>query len=157
MLEINKNTSETSISEISNNISVNDNQVIVFQLANQKYALPLHQTQEIIKMSKITQIPNADFYLEGVINLRGTILPVINLRRRLGFADQDTSKDTRIIVTETSVQNIGIMVDKVLQVGQYNQSEIEPPDAVNSNSDFLKGIIKKKDALWLLLDIDKVL
>ena len=156
MLETNDNATKSSVVQINSDIT-NDNQIVVFQLANQKYALPLQQTQEIIKMSKITQIPNSNFYLEGVINLRGTILPVINLRKRLGFADQKVSKNTRIVVAEASIQNIGIMVDKVLQVGHYSQSEIEPPDAVNGNSNFLKGVIKKKDSLWLLLDIDKVL
>lgn len=136
---------------------VGEEQLVVFQLGEQKYALPIQETHEIIRMTDVTRIPNASYYLEGIINLRGTILPVINLNRRLGLPEKPVDEETRIVVVENNDQQVGMIVDSVLEVGRYNQSEIEPANMVGSNSEYLRGVVKKDDQLWLLLDLNVVL
>ena len=137
--------------------AVSEDQLVVFQLADQKYALPIQETQEIIRMTDVTRIPNANYYLEGIINLRGTILPVINLNRRLGLQEKEADEETRIVVVENNGSKVGMIVDSVLEVGRYSESEVEPPNMVNSDTDFLRGVVKKEDQLWLLLDLTHVL
>jgi purine-binding chemotaxis protein CheW len=136
---------------------VSDEQLVVFQLSDQKYALPIQETQEIIRMTEVTRIPNADYYLEGIINLRGTILPVINLNRRLGLVEKEEDDETRIVVVENNDQKVGMIVDSVLEVGRYSESEVEPANMVGNDTDYLKGVVKKEDQLWLLLDLNNVL
>lgn len=138
-------------------VVISEEQLVVFQLSDQMYALPIQETQEIIRMTEVTRIPNANYYLEGIINLRGTILPVISLNRRLGLPEKEADEETRIMVVENKGQKVGMIVDCVLEVGRYNDSEIEPPSTVGDNMDFLKGVVKKKDQLWLLLDLNNVL
>ncbi len=137
--------------------AVSEEQLVVFQLADQIYALPIQETQEIILMTEVTRIPNASYYLEGIINLRGTILPVINLNRRLGLAEKEIDEDTRIIVVEKNGSKVGMIVDAVLEVGRYSESELEPPSNIAGNDSYLRGVVKKGDQLWLLLDLERVL
>ncbi|MEG6615474.1 chemotaxis protein CheW [Peptococcaceae bacterium 1198_IL3148] len=136
---------------------VSEEQLVVFQLSDQKYALPIQETQEIIRMTDVTRIPNANYYLEGIINLRGTILPVINLNRRLGLMEKEADDETRIVVVENNSQKVGMIVDSVLEVGRFNESEIEPASMMGSDAEYLRGVVKKEDQLWLLLDLNNVL
>ncbi|MBM7855565.1 purine-binding chemotaxis protein CheW [Desulfohalotomaculum tongense] len=136
---------------------VGEEQLVVFKLGDQKYALPIQETQEIIRMTEVTRIPNASYYLEGIINLRGTILPVINLNRRLGLPEKEVDEETRIVVVENNGQQVGMIVDNVLEVGRYSESEVEPPSSMGDSADYLKGVVKKGDQLWLLLDLNNVL
>ncbi|AEG59895.1 chemotaxis protein CheW [Desulforamulus ruminis] len=134
-----------------------EEQLVVFQLNDQQYALPINETQEIIRMAEVTRLPNTDYYIEGIINLRGNILPVISLNRRLGLPETEQSEDTRIIVVENKGNKVGMIVDSVLEVGRYTDSEVEPPNMIGDNVDFLKGVVKKGDQLWLLVNLDTVL
>ncbi|CCO07000.1 chemotaxis protein CheW [Desulfotomaculum varum] len=134
-----------------------EEQLVVFQLNDQQYALPIHETQEIIRMAEVTRLPNTSYYIEGIINLRGTILPVISLNRRLGLPETEQNEDTRIIVVENKGNKVGMIVDSVLEVGRYTENEVEPPNMIGDNVDFLKGVVKKGDQLWLLINLDTVL
>ncbi|MEW6066589.1 chemotaxis protein CheW [Desulforamulus profundi] len=134
-----------------------EDQLVVFQLNDQQYALPINETQEIIRMAEVTRLPNTNYYIEGIINLRGTILPVISLNRRLGLPETEQNEDTRIIVVENKGSKVGMIVDSVLEVGRYTESEVEPPNMIGDNIDFLKGVVKKGDQLWLLVNLDTVL
>ncbi|AEG14909.1 MULTISPECIES: chemotaxis protein CheW [Desulfofundulus] len=134
-----------------------EQQVVIFQLNDQQYALPIQETQEIIRMTDITRVPNTKSYVEGIINLRGSIVPVINLNRRLDLPVRDYTDATRIIVVEYEGQKVGMIVDNVLEVGRYNADEMEPPAVAGDNMEFLRGVIKKGDRLWLLLNLGRVL
>ncbi len=134
-----------------------EGQLVIFQLNDQKYALPIQETQEIIRMSNITKVPNTKHYVEGIINLRGSIVPVINLNKRLNLQVSDYSEDTRIIVVEYGGQKVGMIVDVVLEVGRFNEEEVEPPSVAGDNVDYLRGVVKKKDQLWLLLNLAQVI
>ncbi|KJS15663.1 MAG: chemotaxis protein CheW [Peptococcaceae bacterium BRH_c4b] len=131
--------------------------MVIFQLNEQQYALPIQETQEIIRMTAITQVPNTRHYVEGIINLRGSIVPVINLNKRLGLMVNEYNDATRIIVVEHEGQKVGMIVDNVLEVGRFTEDEIEPPAVAGDNVDYLKGVVKKGDRLWLLLNLTKVL
>ncbi|MEW6698199.1 MAG: chemotaxis protein CheW [Bacillota bacterium] len=134
-----------------------EEQLVVFQLNDQQYALPINETQEIIRMAEVTRLPNTNYYVEGIINLRGTILPVISLNRRLGLPETEQNEDTRIIVVENKGNKVGMIVDSVLEVGRFTESEVEPPNMIGDNVDFLRGVVKKDDQLWLLINLDTVL
>lgn len=134
-----------------------EEQLVIFQLNDQQYALPIQETQEIIRMSSITRVPNTKHYVEGIINLRGSIVPVINLNKRLNLPVSEYGEDTRIIVVEHGGQKVGMIVDIVLEVGRFNEDEIEPPSVAGDNVDYLKGVVKKKDQLWLLLNLGQVI
>lgn len=134
-----------------------EDQLVVFQLNDQQYALPINETQEIIRMAEVTRLPNTNFYVEGIINLRGTILPVISLNRRLGLPETELNEDTRIIVVENKGNKVGMIVDSVLEVGRFTQEEVEPPNLIGDNVEYLKGVVKKGDQLWLLVNLDTVL
>lgn len=138
-------------------MSANENQLVIFDLNSQKYAIPVLNTQEIIKMVDVTPVPRTDRYVEGVINLRGRIVPVINLNKRLGLPVTEPTRDTRIVVVEKGDASVGMIVDKVQEVGRYSDEEVEEPESVMRDNEFITGVIKKEDALWLLLRLDKVL
>ncbi|MFZ5651819.1 MAG: chemotaxis protein CheW [Bacillota bacterium] len=134
-----------------------EEQLVIFQLNDQQYALPIQETQEIIRMSNITRVPNTKHYVEGIINLRGSIVPVINLNKRLNLPVTGYGEDTRIIVVEHGGQKVGMIVDVVLEVGRFTEDEIEPPSVAGDSVDYLKGVVKKKDQLWLLLNLGQVI
>lgn len=132
-------------------------QLVVFDLSGQKYAIPVLTTQEIIKMIDITPIPRSDNFVEGVINLRGRIVPIINLNKRLNLARIEETRDTRIIVVEHKETSVGIIVDRVQEVGRCHPEEIERPESVMKENEFVSGVVKKENALWLLLQLERVL
>jgi purine-binding chemotaxis protein CheW len=115
--------------------------------------------ESIIKMQAITQLPQTPAYIKGVTNLRGTVLPVIDLRIRFGLETQKDTKQTRVIIVTMGSVKVGVMVDGVSEVLRISDESIEPlPPMVNSvNSDFLKGIVRLEDRLIILLEVEKVL
>jgi purine-binding chemotaxis protein CheW len=135
-------------------------QVIVFKLGNEKYGVEISQVREIIKPAQITKIPNSPDFIEGVINLRGQITTIINLRKRFGLEDKPIDNNTRIIVVEHNNAVIGMMVDSVSEVKYLSEKEVESlPSIVTSSheSSFLKGVGKLPDGLMILIDLNKVL
>jgi purine-binding chemotaxis protein CheW len=132
-------------------------QLVIFDLGGQEYAIPVLHTREIIKMAEVTPIPRAADFVEGVINLRGRIVPVINLHKRLNLKRAENTRDTRIIVVEHNEASVGIIVDRVQEVGRYSPEEIERPESVTKGNEYISGVIKKDDRLWLLLQLERVL
>lgn len=135
----------------------NEQQLVIFQLNEQQYALPIQETQEIIRMANITRVPNTRHYVEGIINLRGSIVPVISLNKRLDLPDTEYNESTRIIVVEHEGQKVGMIVDNVLEVGRFTELEMEPPSVAGDSVDFLRGVVRKDDRLWLLLNLEQIL
>ncbi|MDK2795658.1 MAG: purine-binding chemotaxis protein CheW [Archaeoglobaceae archaeon] len=135
-------------------------QVIVFRLGEERYGVDISQVREIIRPSQITKIPNAPDFVEGIINLRGQITTIINLRKRFGMPPKPIDNDTRIIVVEYNNAVIGMMVDTVNEVKYLAQKDIEAlPSIVTSREEakFLKGVGKLPDGLLILIDLNKVL
>ncbi|MCS7130595.1 MAG: chemotaxis protein CheW [Archaeoglobaceae archaeon] len=135
-------------------------QVIVFRLGEERYGVDISQVREIIRPSQITKIPNAPDFVEGVINLRGQITTIVNLRKRFGMVPKPIDNDTRIIVVEYNNAVIGMMVDTVNEVKYLPQKDIESlPSIITSreSAKFLKGVGKLPDGLLILIDLNKVL
>ncbi len=135
-------------------------QVIVFKLGDERYRVDISQVREIIRPTQITRIPNAPDFVEGVINLRGQITTIINLRKRFGLPPKEIDNDTRIIVVEYDNAVIGMMVDTVNEVKYLSAEDIEAlPSMITARSEakFLKGVGKLPDGLLILIDLNKVL
>jgi purine-binding chemotaxis protein CheW len=136
-----------------------EEQVVVFSLADELYGLDISRVQGIIKMPEVTRVPRAAEFVEGVINLRGEIVPIIDLRKRFGLAHHKDSVDTRIINVEMGDHLVGLIVDAVEEVLNIPSDVIEPPpDLVTTvDSAYLRSIAKLQDRLVILLDLDRVL
>ncbi len=134
-------------------------QLVTFKLAGQKYAVDILKVQEINNMKEITSIPNAPGYLEGAINLRGKVIPVLNLRKKFGFEENANVELRKIIIMDVRGVIMGLIVDAVSDVLRITRDVVEPPPPVSSNvsSDFLSGIAKLPEGLVILLDMDRLL
>ena len=139
-------------------------QLVVFQIRPgdggpvQEFAVPITQVQEINRLTNPTKIPNAPDFVEGVINLRESIIPVIDLKKRFNIVKSGQSEDTRIIVVEVSGYTIGVIVDAVSEVLRINEEAIEPPPRFIAGiaHEYLTGVGKVGERLLILLDLDKV-
>ena len=136
-----------------------EKQLVVFDLASEAYGVEIYAVKEIIRMQELTRIPKTDAYVEGVINLRGKVTPVINLRKRFGLRVSEVTKDNRILVVEVGNQDIGVIVDAVREVMRIPVSSIEPPSSIitSADSEYLMGIAKLEDRMVILLDLEKAL
>ena len=136
-----------------------EQQLVVFRLGEDYFAMPIANVNEIIRLQKITPVPKAPPFVEGVTNLRGRVIPVIDLRKRFGVASQAAGQFSRIIVVEQDARLLGMMVDAVDEVLTVPSSSIEPVDEmiVSVDSQFLSGIVRLEDRLIILLDQEQVL
>lgn len=134
-------------------------QLVTFTLENQDYGVDILKVQEINRMTEITKVPNSPAYVEGVINLRGKVIPVINLNRKLGFNEKDKSESSRIIIMDIKGVTKGVIVDSVSEVLRIPSDIVEPspPIASDISKDFIKGIAKLQNRLIILIDIDKLI
>jgi len=132
-------------------------QYVAYEIAGEKYALKISDVYEIIKMQNITPIHNSKPYLEGIINLRGKIIPVVNLHKRFGLVNYTSTKKTRIVVVKSRNEMIGIVVDKVNQVIRF--SDIQPPPEIVAGIDgsYFEGVGITEEGVISILKIDKVL
>lgn len=134
-------------------------QMIIFQLNNEEYAVPITCVQEIIMPQNLTKIPKSPDFVQGMINLRGRIIPVIDGRKKFQIETKTTnSAESRIMVLEVESQTIGLIVDAVSEVIYLQTQDIEPPPIdLGEDSDFLWGVGKFKDRLLILIDTEKFL
>jgi len=134
-------------------------QLVTFNLANEEFGVDITRVQEINRMMDITKIPNAPEFIEGVVNLRGKIVPVVDLRKKLGFPEKEHDKSTRIMVVEVNGMVLGFIVDSVSEVLRIPESTIEPPPSLvgGVESDYLNGVGKLDDRLLLLINLEKVI
>ncbi|MHB1190506.1 MAG: chemotaxis protein CheW [Armatimonadota bacterium] len=136
-----------------------EEQLVVFELASESYGVDIGAVNTIIRMQEITEIPRSPEFVEGVINLRGSIIPVIDLRRRFGLSAGEETKASRIVVVEAGGQMIGMVVDAVTETLRLSQDAIEPPSPVvtTTDSEYVRGVGKLENRLVILLDLNKVL
>jgi purine-binding chemotaxis protein CheW len=134
-------------------------QLVVFELGEERFGVEIDRVHEIIRRPEVTQVPRAPEFVEGVINLRGRIVPVVSLRRRFGLPTAETTRATRVGVVEVAGSTIGVVVDAVAEVARVSEASIEPPAAIVSsmNNEFLRGIAKRAEDLIVLLDLNRVL
>ncbi len=134
-------------------------QLVVFELDQESYGVDIATVEGIIKMQEITRLPHAPEFVEGITNLRGTVVPVIDLRKRFGLPSQEPTRDTRIVIANMGGVKVGLVVDAVNQVIRVPEESIElPPQmSMTSNSAFIKNIAKLEGQLVILLDLGRVL
>ncbi len=134
-------------------------QLVTFKIAEEEFGVDILKVQEIIRMMPITKVPNAPSFVEGVINLRGKVIPVIDMRKRFGMKAAIHDSQTRIKVMDLSGQIVGFVVDAVCEVLRITESTVEPPPAVVAGigSEYMRGVGKLEDRLLILLDLDKLL
>lgn len=133
-------------------------QLVTFKLGDEEYGIDILKVQEINRMTDITSMPKAPFSVEGVINLRGKVIPVVNLRKRFGLDLKEIDSQSRIIVVDIG-STVGLIVDSVSEVLRISSDTIEPPPPITGGigSEYIMGIGKLEDRLIILLDIDKLL
>lgn len=134
-------------------------QLACFKVGDEKYAADIMLIKEIILSRKVTHIPKAPGFIEGIINLRGRVIPVIDMRKRLGLPVAEQTGATRIIITKVEKKDVGIIVDSVLKVLRVGKGGIQPPPKIikGIESEYLSGIVKDGDELILILDVERVL
>lgn len=145
--------------EVTATASIQPRQLVVFTLAGETYGVDIYQVREIIRVPNVTKVPEAPDFIEGVINLRGGVIPVLDLRRRLGMENMEGTAASRIIIVELADALIGMRVDGVSEVLRVEAGQIEPPSPyiVDVDSQFVTGIARVGDNLILLLDLNRVL
>jgi len=134
-------------------------QLVVFGVGKELYGVGIEAVHEIVRVPDVTQVPDAPECFEGVINLRGRIIPVIDLRKRLRLAHVERTKSARVRITENNGRIVGLVVDSVAEVLKLMPEAVEePPQMISSiGVEYITGVAKVKDRLIILLKLDKVL
>ncbi len=134
-------------------------QLVSFKIGGEEFGVDILTVQEINRMLQITTVPNTSDFIEGVINLRGKVIPVVDLRAKFGMPKKEHDKNTRIVVVELSNKTVGFIVDEVSEVLRIPKSITEaPPEMVSGiNSEFITAVGKLEDRLIILLELEKTL
>ncbi len=152
-------TTDQKIGTANNMVAETETQLVVFDLASEFYGVDIGDVREIIRMQSITRVPGAPPFVEGVINLRGSVVPVVDLRKRLALTINEQTQESRIVVVDIAGRDVGVIVDGVNEVLRIPLSSVDPPSSMitDSDSDYLRGIARLEDKLIILLDLSKAL
>jgi len=134
-------------------------QLVTFRLGNEEFSLDILKVQEIIRHMDLTRVPKTPEFVDGVINLRGRVIPVLDLRKRFGLPKDENTNETRIIVVDVDNRTVGLKVDAVSEVLRLPADTVEPPPAIVTGveSEYIKGVGKLDGRLLILLDVAKIL
>ncbi|PCK10205.1 MAG: chemotaxis protein CheW [Alteromonadaceae bacterium] len=134
-------------------------QWVTFKLAGEKYGINVMQVQEVLRYNEIAAVPGAPSYVIGIINLRGTVVSVIDTRSRFGLPSDEVTDSSRIVIIEAETHVTGILVDSVAEVVYLRQSEIETAPSVGNDESakFIQGVSHKNNELLILVDLEKLL
>lgn len=133
--------------------------IVGFRIGRETFGVPIALVHEIVRLPDITAVPDAPDYVEGVINLRGKIISVIDLRKRFGELEITRNKKNRILVTEVDGKLVGLIVDAASEVMKIPESQVEPPPTVYEQGElnYVTGVGKLRDRLVILIDLSKVM
>jgi purine-binding chemotaxis protein CheW len=135
-------------------------QLVSFMLADEEYGVEVLKVREIIRMPTITKMPNVPQHVEGIINLRGKVIPIISMRRRFGLVENQNSSQTRIIIMDVVGTLTGFIVDAVSEVIRIHSSEIQPPPSMmlsgGVGQEFITGVFNHAERLLIIMDIDRM-
>lgn len=132
-------------------------QLVSFHLDNEEYGVEVLKVREIIRMINITHMPNTPHYVEGIINLRGKVIPIISMRKRFGLMDIEVDSHTRVIIMDVSGELLGFTVDAVSEVIRVSASEVQPAPSVAAGGigqEYIEGVINHGERLLVLLNLD---
>jgi purine-binding chemotaxis protein CheW len=152
-----KTSSERSLSDTAA-ATADQLQLVTFELGEEEFAIDILAVREINRMLQITRVPQSGVEVEGVINLRGHIIPVVDLRTRFGMVKLDSSSESRIIVVDVNDRTIGFVVDKVHEVLRIDSSIVDDAPTMSSNvdHDYIRGVGKLEDRLLILIDLERL-
>jgi len=156
---VSTSTQQSPAKEMHRVESAGSMQLVSFRLLQEEYGIEITKVQEIILMGEITRIPQTSNYIQGLINLRSTVIPVVDLRLRFGLPPQAATDETRIMVVNMAGKTVGIVVDAVSEVLRISRDQISPPPptVAGLGRDYLHGLVNLENRLLILLDIDKIL
>jgi purine-binding chemotaxis protein CheW len=146
--------------------SDNIEQMVTFSLGQEEYAINILQVQEINRMTEIIHVPQSEHYVEGIINLRGKVIPIIELRKKFGMPEKKRDNHTRIVVVEISNETVGLVVDSVSEVLRIPIESFEDAPKLlagavgnysNAGANYIKSVVKLKDRLLVYLDLKKII
>ena len=134
-------------------------QVVSFRLADEEYGVDIMTVQEIILVGVITQVPEVPPHVLGVINLRGNVIPIVNLRRRFGMAERAADEETRIVVMNIGGRTVGVVVDGVSEVLRLSHEDMSsaPASLGGAGRDYVIGLARRNERLLILLDMARLL
>ena len=133
-------------------------QIVSFKVGTEEFGLDILRVQEIIRLQDLTRVPNSPDFVDGVINLRGKVIPIIALRKRFGLEEQAHDKETRIVVLEVQNMVLGFIVDSVSEVLRISADTVVPPPRLGKiEKEFVSGVVKLEDRLLILLDVDRIM
>jgi purine-binding chemotaxis protein CheW len=139
-----------------------EQEYLTFKLGEEMFALDVSQVREVLDMTNITKVPRSPDFMRGVINVRGSVVPVVDMRLKFGMAQAEKTVHTRIVVMEISLENeevvLGAMADSVHDVMEIDPAQIEPAPKIGAKwrTEFIKGIGKQEDQFIIILDVDRV-
>lgn len=131
--------------------------LVVFSLEGKEYAFEMHHVREVITVRTIIPVPQAAEGVEGVVSLRNKVIPVINLRKRFNLSSEQCSAKPRLIVVHLGSQEVGVVVDAVVDVAKITSAQVIPPDAILKEAHYLIGVVKLGDRLILVIDVPRLL
>jgi len=135
-------------------------QLVSFMLAKEEYGVEVLKVREIIRMLSMTKMPNTMQYVEGIINLRGKVIPIISMRKRFGLMENENSSQTRIIIMDVAGSLTGFIVDAVSEVIRIHSSEIQPPPTMvlsgGIGQEFITGVFNHAERLLIIMDVDRM-
>ncbi len=132
-------------------------QLVTFRIGNEEFAIDIKKVREINRMIDITQIPNAPPFVKGMVNLRGKIIPVVSLRKKLGFDEIECGNATRIMVAEIENQILGFIVDSVSEVLRIQNADVEAaPSIGGGDTPYIEGVLNLPSRILILLDLTKL-
>ena len=138
--------------------AMSEQQLVIFCLSNEEYGVDIGAVREIIRLQDITRVPNVPHYVEGLTNLRGRVVPVVDLRKRFGLPAIQDVNNNRIVIVDVDGHDIGVIVDSVNEVLRVSGDCLEPPSSIVTTVDskYLMGIAKLPSRLIILLDVGRV-
>ncbi len=147
---------------MSDDIRTDSNQYLTFTLVEEQYAVEVYDVKEVLEYTSVTRVPRTQDFMRGVINLRGSVVPVIDLRLKFGMGETEKTIETSIIVMEVEIGGekvtVGTLADSVQEVINLDDSQIEPAPQIGTriNTEFIRGIGKQEDRFIIILDIDRI-
>jgi len=133
-------------------------QLVSFKLSDETYGIEITKIREIILVGQITRVPETPHYIKGLINLRSSVIPVIDLRARFSLAENELTEDSRIMVLNVGRRTIGIVVDSVNEVLRVSEEQISPapPTVASMGNQYMTGLVRLEEQLLILLDVDRL-
>ena len=134
-------------------------QLVVFVMESEEFACGINNVREVLKMIRVTPLPRSLDFVEGVINMRGEVIPVIDLRKRFGLPEAERTDESRIIIVEVEERMVGLIVDSVREVLSLSNQQIQeaPSQVAGGKTDLITGVGKVEDRMLIILDLDRIL